>query len=238
MLEVFGVLTIWFWVWLVLGWVTLTVTTENDYPGLGTLALLALLALLQWLIGVPVLQWIWHNPFTTLALVGVYFFAGTIWAFIKWWFFVTGELRNYDAVRDAYLKDIAKLPPGKVPEHVKPDFIEYMKRVYGPRYMERIKPSPSNHKSQIMTWLGFWPFSAAWTLLNDPLRRACEAIYNTVASTLQRISDYVFKQVEADLTMPPERPATKLPLAVDVPSTLDPNATVCTPNQDLPRSQG
>jgi hypothetical protein len=102
-----------------------------------------------------------------------------------------------------------------------PDFIEYMKRVYGPNYREHIQPTPKRHKSRIMTWLGFWPFSALWTLLNDPLRRLVEAIYDAVAGTLLKISNYVFRNALKDLTVvdaPPAKPTAPAGVSlVDVP---------------------
>ena len=54
----------------------------------------------------------------------------------------------------------------------------------------------STYKARIMGWMIYWPLSLAWTLLNDPIRRLYEAIYNSIAKSLQEISNKAFKDIE------------------------------------------
>jgi hypothetical protein len=49
-------------------------------------------------------------------------------------------------------------------------------------------------------WMGHWPISALWTLINDPVRKALKAIYARIAGTLQRISDHLFSDIKDDFS--------------------------------------
>ena len=56
--------------------------------------------------------------------------------------------------------------------------------------------SPGNHKSRITHWGIYWPFSAFWTLINNPARRAFNYIRISIEGTLQSISDRVMESVK------------------------------------------
>jgi hypothetical protein len=50
----------------------------------------------------------------------------------------------------------------------------------------------SGHKGKIMGWMAFWPCSAVWTLIHDPVRRGFEEVYAMMGTTFQRMSDRTF----------------------------------------------
>lgn len=54
---------------------------------------------------------------------------------------------------------------------------------------------PGNHKSRITHWGIYWPFSALWTLINNPMRRLFNYIHYSIEGLLQGISDRVMKSV-------------------------------------------
>jgi len=56
--------------------------------------------------------------------------------------------------------------------------------------------SPGNHKSRLTHWGIYWPFSAFWTLINNPARRAFRYIVSSLTGTLQSISDRVMSSVK------------------------------------------
>ena len=66
----------------------------------------------------------------------------------------------------------------------------------------------SRNKAKILRWMSYWPWSFAWTMLKDPIRKAFLTIYRDIAAHLQKISDRAFRGVEADLP-----PAEELPIA-------------------------
>jgi hypothetical protein len=55
------------------------------------------------------------------------------------------------------------------------------------------KPTPDNFKARIIAWIAYWPPSLFWTLLNNPLRRIGNMIYESVLNILKNISDSAWK---------------------------------------------
>jgi hypothetical protein len=54
-------------------------------------------------------------------------------------------------------------------------------------------PQVKEYKSNIMTWMTYWPFSMIWTLINDPIKRAFREIYEKISKFMQGMSDRIFK---------------------------------------------
>jgi hypothetical protein len=52
--------------------------------------------------------------------------------------------------------------------------------------------------------MAFWPWSAVWTLLNDPVQRAFRRIFNYLREFYQRMSDRIFSDVAKDLPVSKE----------------------------------
>lgn len=57
------------------------------------------------------------------------------------------------------------------------------------------KPLARQNKGRIIAWMVYWPFSMAWTLLDEPWR----LIYEAMARLFQRISDQVWGDLDKDL---------------------------------------
>tara|TARA_Y100000034_G_scaffold103692_1_gene129575 strand:- start:45057 stop:45845 length:789 start_codon:yes stop_codon:yes gene_type:complete len=62
-------------------------------------------------------------------------------------------------------------------------------------------PHPKDHKARIMRWIGHWPWSMFWTILNDPLRRIGKAIYKRMTVILVAIGQKAFQGVEDDFVI-------------------------------------
>lgn len=62
-------------------------------------------------------------------------------------------------------------------------------------------PHPKNHKARIMRWIGHWPWSAFWTVLNDPIRRICKMLYKRMTIILVSIGQRQFAGVEDDFVI-------------------------------------
>jgi hypothetical protein len=45
----------------------------------------------------------------------------------------------------------------------------------------------------------YWPWSALWTLINDPVRRFFCWIYEQISGVLQEISDRAFQNIENEM---------------------------------------
>jgi len=64
------------------------------------------------------------------------------------------------------------------------------------RYIEygsdpKHKITVSSHSDRLIGWIIYWPFSAFWTLINDPVKRIATAIYRQIEVLLQRMADRI-----------------------------------------------
>jgi len=56
-------------------------------------------------------------------------------------------------------------------------------------------PQVGEHKSAIMIWMFYWPFSLLWTAIDMPIKRAYLFIYRSIAQWLQGMSNKIFAPV-------------------------------------------
>ncbi len=59
-----------------------------------------------------------------------------------------------------------------------------------------LPPMVRFNKTKILTWMIYWPWSAIWTVINDPIKRIFKFIYNVVQDYLQSISNRIFRHVQ------------------------------------------
>lgn len=180
---------VWFWILFGVWSLALFISVEMDGPiyaaGI-TLAFFGLFAI--WGVlpgGGSLLALLAAQPHLIVFGCVAFFVLGTVWAVVKWWFFVRDLA---DKRREQIAKaDLLGGAPGK---NIK---------VFG----LITKPVVRDHKSRIMTWMCFWPFSMVWTLINDPIRRIFKAIYSRIKGMLQRIADRAFEGLEPEEKVKP-----------------------------------
>jgi hypothetical protein len=205
--EIFLVGSLWFWLLLAVEMLLLIVLLEWDRGLLATLSLAGTLLALQFLGDVNIYGYVIEHPFTLAAGVLAYFALGTLWAVGKWWFYVREQRACYDELRSAYVRVHGVEAADGMPAHLQEEWsrcIEAARKNYRPL---DVHPLAARHKRQIVAWMAYWPWSATWTLLKDPVRKAFQSIYHHVQGHLQEISDRAFKGIDADL------PAAKEPAA-------------------------
>lgn len=193
----FAIGTISFWFLLAVEAIALLAWIEFEYAGWATFSLLVTFGLLQ-LGGAHLCQYILQNP----AVIGygalIYFGAGTAWSVIKWYFFTKSMRRKYDEFKAEWLKEQG-IVGTVIPDEQKSLFQEDVRNAT--RYNEfEVRPQVSAHKARIYLWMAYWPASALWTIINDPIKRAFNEIYLLIRGMLQRISDYAWAGTEGDLT--------------------------------------
>jgi hypothetical protein len=54
-------------------------------------------------------------------------------------------------------------------------------------------PTMNDNFSDLVRWIVWWPFSAFWTILNDPIRRAAEFIVRRFRGIYEGLAARVFK---------------------------------------------
>lgn len=54
------------------------------------------------------------------------------------------------------------------------------------------------NKGRIVSWMCYWPLSALWTLINDPVRKLYTRICETLAGAYQKMADRMIKIEKED----------------------------------------
>ncbi|KKM93267.1 hypothetical protein LCGC14_1210040 [marine sediment metagenome] len=184
-----------FWFFALVGLVCLAllVAVETESPFWAASALIGFGLALHFLGDLNVFSWLIKNPLRTALCVGGYFVTGALWSVGKWWFFVRNKRDKYNERRRDFisandLEFSAAIPP----EHQK-DFKRHMKfDSYGGM------PDARAHKSRILTWMTYWPWSMVWTLINDPIKKLFRMIYRRLQRVYDKISESVWSGVEED----------------------------------------
>lgn len=176
--------------------IALAACTEHDNPGLATILLIGVAALAQVFSPIQPFTLLLAKPLTAIAFVLVYLLAGAAYSVYKWWSYSRHVIDIYNDNVASYLKKKGKTRE-ELSEYEFSDMVGNAK-LQAVGHSKDLPLLVAQHKSMITGWMCYWPASAAWTLINDPVRRLFRAIYRYLASTLQGISDSVFADVKGD----------------------------------------
>lgn len=186
-MEFFTVLAtfgLWFWLLATAVIIAAIISVENEKFVVTTPIVVAGVAGLVYLSHVDVIGWVTANLGTVATAFGAYLVAGVVYGVIRYIFFV-----HKIADRLAEWANQYGYNPKQLTRQQARDFASYA----GVRQFP-IKVADS--KKRITFWMIYWPFSAPWTLVNEPVKRFFNFAYGRVAGLLQGISDRVFSDVE------------------------------------------
>jgi len=204
---------LWFWGLFALASLLLIVCLENDKGVAATTVFVGTLAAVLFLGNAGWLTWVFQNPlYFGLGVLG-YLAVGVGWGIGKWWVYVRDCAIRYRRERRAWLErhskagapqdglDVAECREALRTEvltgEIKEAWQAYVKVLY---YGKKItKPMARRCKGQITAWMTYWPWSALWTLINDPVRRTFCWVYEQLSGTLQAISDRAFQGIENEM---------------------------------------
>lgn len=97
------------------------------------------------------------------------------------------------------LADAAEATAGPAPEGFDKElFKQYVARETSLNLAE-IPPKAARNKGRIIFWMAYWPASAFWTLLNDPLTRLYEFLYRRLGVVFENISKAMFGKYSDEL---------------------------------------
>jgi len=199
----------WFWGLFGLASLLLILALEKDSGFVTTAVFVVTLAVMVCLGNAGWLTWVFQNPlYFGLGVLG-YLAVGVGYGTGKWWLYVRDCATRYRQVRREWL--LREVEEGVTPAaecreasrtgvftgEVKREWRFYVKDHYFGKKIT--KPSASRCKSQIITWMTYWPWSALWTLINDPVRRFFCWVYEQLSGTLQAISDRAFQGIENEM---------------------------------------
>ena len=206
-LFVFG--GVWFWGLLGLASLLLITALERDKGSAATVVFVGTLAALLFMGNSSWLTWVFQNPlYFGLGVLG-YLTVGVGWGIGKWWIYVRDCAIRHRRKRREWLGrhgktgapqdglDVAEcreaLRTGVLTGEIKEAWQKHVRD-----YWEITKPMASRCKGKIVAWMTYWPWSALWTLINDPVRRFFSWAYGQLSGMLQGISDRAFKDIEME----------------------------------------
>ncbi len=150
-----------------------------------------------------------------LTYAGVYVACGLVWSVIKWTAYTHAQRRKYDTIRAKFLEDRG-ITDGFMPAEMKSkwelnlqdrgsEFKKHGFRHFSSGISTAIIPNVRENKAAIIRWMTYWPFSLVYTLLNDPVRRLFEFLYEQIGTKLQTIANHAFRGTEKDFLTKEER---------------------------------
>jgi hypothetical protein len=149
--------------------IVLHIETEKEIRAF--FMLVATVGLILYLTKQHPVSWIETHYVLCATLFVTYFAIGTLWAIWKWYLYAW-EIRT---------------------QVIKAGSIKAWQTSMS-RYI-KIPLQVSEHKSRVLGWMAYWPWSAMWWVLHSPVRRIWNGIYNGTAAVFQRVSNRVFKDV-------------------------------------------
>jgi hypothetical protein len=147
-----------------------------------------------------------HSLGILLLYAGGYLGIGVTYAVCKWTIYVKGQRRRYNRLKSEFLRNCS-VTGDVVPDKFKKEWLRHLSqgrsshwgfRHFSSTHATSIIPDVSENKAALIRWMTYWPFSFALTMLNDPVRRLFEFIYEKIGAKLQEIADRAFKGTEDD----------------------------------------
>ena len=162
--------TIAFWVIVSLSFILMVYWLDDEEPHgvLTTLTFIVTVLLLSFVNKGPINSFVHNVHFSNLLIIAAaYIVIGICWSFVKWYSFLLKKKDKFFQLQEEDVKW------GRTPRVFKKEDI----------------PLAKDYKSKIILWMSYWPWSALWTLLNDPVRKLFNAIYRKISIMYQRISN-------------------------------------------------
>lgn len=205
-LFLFFMTPFWFWTVLVLMSLAIIFFDDHDSNGGETVAFIIGVGALWVVSGMPWygFSWFLSNWLTLLMYVGGYIAIGILYGpIIKWKFYLHNKLDSMDEPYFGYMNGDYYRGQKTIAQVVAESFPGYARRVKQntghettlKEFMKEqfdIPPSPGKNKARITGWMLYWPWSAFWTLLNDPIKRLYRFIFQALTKMMTAMSEAVF----------------------------------------------
>ena len=193
-LFVFG--SLWFWIVGIAFFGLLTYYTEKDSHVLATISAIVFIWIVASVNEVSLLA----NPMLWLQWGGIYLGVGAFWSLLKWFSFLNQEKDELRKIKQRFLDENPDVKPRENGTFTDSDFADFAKfindKIYGHRSVQNrsdLIPSVGEHRTELVAWIVWWPFSAFWTILNDPLRRLANFVVERMRGVYESMASRVFK---------------------------------------------
>jgi hypothetical protein len=208
--HLFVLWSIGFWSLAGVATILLFLCVENEKPGFATLTLIGSFALLALCGDFNVIHEVIVDPLRALFIVGLYFGGGGTWSFFKWWFYVKAHHDRYMDLRAGFLRKHNLPEKGEIPNELRVEFKSAVDHndQWSSRGTGRVsKPIIRENKGRIVLWMIYWPWSAVWTLINDPVKKTFEWMFHRLQGVYQFVADSIYRNTKDDFNYIPPPPA-------------------------------
>ena len=177
--------------------ILIAIAVESEKTGTAATVFSLAIALILWHYWSDIWSWVSLNPLDTFLFIGGYIVSGVIWSVIKWKSYISRSARHFENLKVEF-----KVKVGDMGGNWK-RWVEYLndnssqlRSSY--RFQDSDEPADiikkitinaNSKKSLIVSWIAYWPMSLGATLLNDPLRRFGNYIYDRISGKFQRMSE-------------------------------------------------
>lgn len=201
MFTIFAVGSVLFWILMACISLLMLVTVEYEKPGWATLSLIVTFVLLAFLGNFNILNQAMAHPVLTVLFVLGYFALGTLWSVVKWWFYVHNRAEKLKEIQADYFAIKGYNPNYKMSSEEKQKFLSGHPNGWFRGYEAldfATRPLARENKSRILTWMIYFPWSAIWTLINDPVKKLFKMIFLKIQSIFEGISKHAYKDIDFD----------------------------------------
>lgn len=179
-----------FWIVTIVAALLLIWTIDSEKPASALVLLIIYAAILGIAGSFNVVEWVRTHPFDLLKYAAAYVAIGVGWAWLRWEFFFRAIERRYAIFRSDYLQK--NKMTDLVTDAEKTAFLKESEYAGFGRSVLPVRVS--RNKSRLILWMTYWPFSAPWTIINEPIKHVFEFCYLQLGSILQARSDRAFKK--------------------------------------------
>ena len=172
---------------ILVGMLVMAALVENNRPIASAVAL-AIWGVVLYLLGFNVIEWVTTHSKAIVVIVLVYFAFMPVWMFVKWIFYAMKMKQALIDFRETQ-NEIVKPPPESFVANESSRSKETLEENWKRTHL--YPPKVSEHKSNLMTWGIYWPFSLLATLVDEPVRRFFNTVFNAMKGVLQKASDKI-----------------------------------------------
>lgn len=196
-----GLLAMGWWFWIVTAIVIgcLCWSMNDDNVFWATVCIVGYVVVQQFLLKNNIFGYVKANPGTILMYFGIYAGMGVTWSFFKWNRVVTRQKDRYEEAKIEWLtrNDVENPHKGVIPGDLKSKWKEHCADNYD---LDKIAKPPlaKDNKAKITNWMGYWPFSLLWYLIEDLFVEIWNGFFRFFQSLFQKISDARYASVRSD----------------------------------------
>ena len=196
--------SLWFWAGLLIPAILLVIFVDRKSASGAFFTVLLVIVLWVAFGDKRLVPWVIHHPLRDAEYVGGYFLVGIIWGFVKWFLYVLGIRDDYETYRAEWVEkygpiDESLFPPSSYNNQARTSQPMTKRQMFVSNVGSHLQPpKAARHKGEIIFWMSYWPFSAVWTIIHDPITRLYRFIYHRIAVVFDGISRSMFKKYEGD----------------------------------------